>query len=327
MVVLVASLVTLNGLLWLLALSAAHRHTVILATCMAAYLFGLRHAVDADHISAIDNTTRRLMQLGQKPIGVGAFFSLGHSTIVVLLCAGLSVATGYVQHHLHHWQDIGGVIGTLISTFFLYVIGAINVIAFWGLARAYRLHRAGCADTQDGIVQGPQGPFAYLLRPLLKMITHSWQMYFIGLLFGLGFDTATEVGILAISAKSSQAGLAFGTLMLLPALFTAGMCLVDTLDGILMLRAYGWATLQPARRLGYNLLMTAISVAVAFVVGTQELLQVLTSQGHLRAHFAVWIGNLDFSRVGFGIIGVFTLIWGLSVLWNRRPARAEEQPS
>lgn len=320
-VALVTSLVAVNGLLWLLALGAAHRHFLVWATCLTAYLFGLRHAVDADHISAIDNTTRRLMQQGKKSLGVGFYFSLGHSTIVTLLCLGLALATAYVQRHLHHWQALGGVVGTVISATFLYLIGLINLIALWDLVRSWRQGQSAQTD------QGPQGPLAYVLRPMLKLITRSSQMYLVGLLFGLGFDTATEVGILALSAKSGQAGIPFWTIMLLPGLFTAGMCLIDTLDGILMLRAYGWATLQPSRKLGYNILMTAISVLVAFVVGTQELLQVLTSEGHLRARIALWIGGLNFDNVGFGIVAVFAVIWGFSVLWSRRPARAEELSS
>ncbi len=317
---LLALLLAANGLAWLLAWSSSRLHLLLLGGAWLAYGFGLRHAVDADHISAIDNTTRRLLQRGKRPLGVGFFFSLGHSTVVVLLCAGLAFATSYVQRHLPQWQSVGGVIGTLISTVFLYLIGGINLYVLWDLVRTYRRRDGGPLRAADED-QGPRGPIAHILRPLLRMVEHSWQMYFVGLLFGLGFDTATEVGILALSAKSGQVGTPFWVIMLLPLLFTVGMCLVDTLDGILMLRAYGWAFLQPSRKLGYNIVITAISVGVAFIVGTEEMLGVLADRHWLRGQAAAWISGISFDKVGYGIVALFAVVWGLAVLWNRRTAR------
>jgi high-affinity nickel-transport protein len=322
--IVLALLVAVNGLAWLLAWSSSRLHFLLLGAAWLAYGFGLRHAVDADHISAIDNTTRRLLQRGKRPLGVGFYFSLGHSTIVILLCAGLAFATAYVQHHLPQWQSIGGIVGTIISTVFLYLIGGINLYVLWDLVRAYRRKDSQPIRAADEDNQGPQGPLAHILRPLLRMVEHSWQMYFVGLLFGLGFDTATEVGILALSAKSGQAGIPFWAIMLLPLLFTAGMCLIDTLDGILMLRAYGWAFLEPSRKLGYNIVITAISVGVAFIVGTDEMLGILTDQHWLRGRLADWINGLSFDNVGFGIVALFVLVWAISVFWNRQSNRVEE---
>ena len=260
-----------NILLWLLAWAGSARDAAFLGTALLAYGFGLRHAVDADHIAAIDNTIRRLMRDGKRPIGVGFFFSLGHSTVVLLLCAGLAVAAPYVTRHMAHWGSIGSTAGTVISGGSLYLIGLINLVVLVDAWRAYRARSTAGEDSQPFLEQ--KGLLTRILRPLLALVRRSWQMYFIGFLFGLGFDTATEVGLLALSAKSGQAGLPLLKIMLLPLLFTAGMCLVDTLDGILMLGAYGWATIQPGRKLAYSIVITGVSVLVAFVVGTNELVQ------------------------------------------------------
>ncbi len=325
--ILLGSLAAINGLAWLLIWSVPGRreHAVLIAAGLAAYLFGLRHAVDADHIAAIDNTTRRLMRQNKRPIGVGLFFSLGHSTVVVLLCVALALSTAYVQRHLPQWRDAGSMIGTLISALFLYLIGAINLYALWELVQSYRKSRgggsdaSGADDSSDPLLGG--GLIARLLRPLLRMIDHSWQMYFVGFLFGLGFDTASEVGILALSAKSGQSGLPFWTIMLLPLLFTAGMCLIDTLDGILMLGAYGWAFVQPRRKLLYNASVTLLSIATALIVGTVELMQVSADKTWLRGAVAHLAESVNLDNAGFWIIGLFAACWGISVLLNRRVAR------
>ena len=319
-IIVLAFLVGLNVFLWLLTWQAAHRYAFLFAgggqrlslitagAAFAAYGFGLRHAVDADHISAIDNTTRKLMQEGKRPVCVGLFFSLGHSTIVLLLCAALALSSAYVQKHLPQWHNMGGIVGTFISAFFLYVIGFINLVVLWGLYRQFRDMAQGknVADQQVTDMLNQRGLIGRLFRPLFRMIRHSWQMYFIGFLFGLGFDTASEVGILALSASSGQSGIPFWVIMLLPLLFMAGMCLVDALDGILMLGAYGWAFIKPIRKAYYNLSITVLSVLVAFVVGTYELLQVLGVGVSFPGRF--------FNNLGFVIIGTFLLGWAVSVL-------------
>ncbi len=323
---LLGSLAAVNALAWLLIWSVPNRHqrALLMAAGLAAYLFGLRHAVDADHIAAIDNTTRRLMRQGKRPLGVGLFFSLGHSTVVVLLCVALALSTAYVQRHLPAWRETGSVVGTLVSAIFLYLIGAINLYALWELVKAYSSNRGGHESGEigniDPVIIG--GLFARLLRPLLRLIDHSWQMYFVGFLFGLGFDTASEVGILALSAKSGQSGLPFWTIMLLPLLFTAGMCLIDTLDGILMLGAYGWAYVQPRRKLLYNAGVTLLSIGTALIVGTIELLQVSADKVWLRGAFARAAESINLDSAGFWIIGLFAACWGVSALLSRRLARS-----
>ena len=313
---LISLLVLTNVLAALATWEAGHVYALLLSTGALAYGFGLRHAVDADHISAIDNTTRKLMSEGKRPLGVGLFFSLGHSTVVLVLCAALAFFTTYVERHLPQWKSVGGVTGTLISSFFLYLIGIINLIVLADMYRVFRqVARGGTQQDQElEAILAQRGLVGRFFRPLLKLINHSWQMYFVGFLFGLGFDTATEVGILAVSARSSQSGIPFWAIMLLPLLFTVGMCLVDTLDGILMLGAYGWAFVKPIRKLYYNVCITVLSVLVAFVVGTYELLQIVQQQFALRGWFWNLVGRLNFSNLGFVIVGTFAAGWILSVL-------------
>ncbi len=313
---LLSLLIAANVLFWLLTWNASHTYAILIANGLLAYGFGLRHAVDADHISAIDNTTRKLMQEGKKPIGVGFFFSLGHSTIVVLLCAAVALSTAYVTAHLPQWKNVGGIVGTVISGCFLYLIGIINLIVMIDLFKAFK--RVASGENYDDLdvdqYLANRGLIGRFFRPLFRMVSKSWHMYLIGFLFGLGFDTATEVGLLAIASHPGQAGMPFWTIMLLPALFTVGMCLVDTSDGILMLGAYGWAFIKPVRKLYYNLCITLLSVLVAFVVGTYELLQVV--QGQFKLHGSFWdlVGRLNFDNLGFVIIGTFVIGWLVSML-------------
>ncbi len=313
---LLGSLLAANLLVWLLTWSASHTYALLLSTGLLAYGFGLRHAVDADHISAIDNTTRKLMQQGQRPLGVGFFFSLGHSTVVVILCAAMALSTAYVEKHLPQWRSVGGVVGTVVSGFFLYLIGFVNLVVFVDLFKAFRRTAAGdaAADPDLDLFLERRGLIGRFFRPLFRLVQAAPQMYWIGLLFGLGFDTATEVGILAVSARSGQAGVPFWTIMLLPALFTVGMCLVDTLDGVLMLGAYGWAFVKPVRKIYYNLCITLLSVLVAFGVGTYELLQILQVKFGLRGGFWGLMQRLNFDNLGFIIIGTFLAGWVVSIL-------------
>lgn len=313
---LLAPLLAINVVLWLVTWIWSRHYAILLSTGLLAYSFGLRHAVDADHISAIDNTTRKLMQDGKRPVSVGFFFSLGHSTVVILLCLGLALSTAYVQTHLPQWKTVGSLIGTFVSSVFLYVIGIINLIVLVDLYKTWRRTvRGEESDPNVDSLLDSRGLLGRLFRPWLHMIRHSWQMYFVGFLFGLGFDTATEVGILTLSARSGQSGVPFGIVLLLPLLFTAGMCLIDTLDGILMLGAYGWAFIEPIRKLYYNLGITVLSVLVAFVVGTYEMLQILQERLGLQGAFWSFLSNLSFDHVGFIVVGMFAIGWGLSLLF------------
>jgi high-affinity nickel-transport protein len=277
---------------------------------MLAYGFGLRHAVDPDHISAIDNTTRRLMSLGKRPVSVGFYFSLGHSTVVILLCLALALSSHFVQSHLAQWKTIGAMVGCGVSTLFLIVIGLINLSVLLSLINQAKNPAESFVETD---VLEQRGLVARMLKPLLRLVQHSHQMYLIGFLFGLGFDTATEVGILTLSAQSGQSSIPLGYLLLLPLLFTAGMCLADTIDGILMVGAYGWAYITPERKTAYNIVITAVSVIVAFAVGLSQFLMMFAPHSFLAGHVSEMLEMLNRNLVGAMLIGVFTAIWACSV--------------
>jgi len=308
-------LIAANAAAWAWALAAFHATPVLLGTALLAYGLGLRHAVDADHIAAIDNVTRSLMQTGQRPVGVGLFFSLGHSTIVIAASAAIALAAQKFGPHLHAWHDAGGVIGTLVSVAFLFAIAAANLLVLRTLRRA---RTAGAVEetTLDQALSG-RGPLSRLLRPLFAVIGQSWHMYPLGLLFGLGFDTATEVALLGLSATEATRHLPILAVMVFPALFTAGMALVDTADGVLMLGAYGWAFIEPARKLTYNMAVTMLSVVVALLVGGIE------AAGLISDRFSPDSGLLD--DLGYGIVAVFAASWGASVLITRM-RRGEIRP-
>lgn len=311
-----AFLIGANVLLWMLTLAASTRYAFLLPTGLLAYSFGLRHAVDADHISAIDNVTRKLMQEGKRPVAVGFFFSLGHSTIVVGLCAALAAASVAVQKALPGLRTTGGLIGTLVSATFLYLIAALNLMILWDVFKTFRrVTRGGSYDEQrveEFLAQ--RGLLSRFFKPLFRLINHSWNMYPVGFLFGLGFDTASEVAILAISATSATQGVPLLYIMLLPLLFTAGMSLADTTDGVMMLGAYGWAFIKPIRKLYYNLNITLISVLVAVVVGTIEVLGIIATELNLGGPFWGTVSNLDFENLGFAIIGIFVVSWAVSTI-------------
>ncbi len=301
-----ALLLGANALVWVLAfLFFSPAHALLLGTALLAYTFGLRHAVDADHISAIDNVTRKLMQDGKRPVAVGFFFSLGHSTIVVALTLLIVVGAGAVRDHLPSLQLLGGVVGTSISAGFLFVIAAINGLVLVDIARAARQMRNGGtfsdATLNDSLAQ--RGLLGRVFKPLLRLVSRSRDMYFIGILFGLGFDTATEVGLLGIAAIEAGKGLPIWAILVFPALFTAGMSLIDTTDGILMLGAYGWAFLNPTRKLYYNMTITAASVLIAVLVGGIELSSIAGA-------------GLEVGWLGFAIIGLFALSWLASMAYH-----------
>jgi high-affinity nickel-transport protein len=313
--VLYTFLLGFNVVLWALTILASARYAWLLPTGVLAYSFGLRHAVDADHIAAIDNTTRKLMQDGQRPVAVGFFFSLGHSTIVVALSVLLALSTAYIEKHLPNFRTTGSVIGTLVSCLFLLIIGSINLIVLVDIFKMWRrVSHGGTYDdkTLEDFLSN-RGLVARALKPLLKVVGTSWNMYPIGMLFGLGFDTASEIAILGISATQGVHHMPITDILLLPLLFTAGMSLIDTTDGVLMMGAYGWAFVKPIRKLYYNLNITLISVLIAVGIGSIEGLQVLSGQLNWTGPFWDFVNNnLDFETLGYFIIGIFVVSWGVS---------------
>jgi high-affinity nickel-transport protein len=289
---------------------------------LTAYTLGMRHAFDADHIAAIDNTTRKLMAEGKRPMSVGFWFSLGHSSIVfilaLLLSLGLKALAGPVKDggsNLHHYT---GVIGTSVSGGFLYAIAAINVVILWGILKIFRQMRKGEFDEAALEEQlNNRGLMNRILGRLMKAVTKPWQMYPIGLLFGLGFDTATEVALLVIASTSALAGLPWYAILSLPILFAAGMSLFDTLDGSFMNFAYGWAFSKPVRKVYYNLTITGLSVAVALLIGTVELLGLLSQQLNLTGRFWTDMQNADINMLGFVIVGLFFATWIIALaVWK-----------
>ncbi|MGC2090348.1 MAG: HoxN/HupN/NixA family nickel/cobalt transporter [Candidatus Acidiferrales bacterium] len=319
-----ALLLTFNLGAWLWAALAFHHYPVLLGTALLAYSFGLRHAVDADHIAAIDNATRKLMQEGKRPVAVGFMFSLGHSTIVVIGAAAIAGTAIALQHRVDATRSVGGVIGTLVSAFFLFAIAIVNLIVLRSIYGAFVRVRRGEPYVEEDfdMLLGNRGLLSRLFRPMFRMITRSWHMYPIGLLFGLGFDTATEIGLLGISAAEASTGLSFSSIRVFPVLFAAGMSLIDTTDNILMLGAYGWAFVKPIRKIYYNMTITSVSVIVALVVGGVEALGLLAGQFHLTGRFwnAVTKLNNNFGTLGYFIVALFALSWMVSVAvykWRR----------
>ena len=282
-----------------------------------AYTFGLRHAFDADHISAIDNTTRKLLQEGKKPVGVGFFFSLGHSTVVFLIAVLLgfavkSIVDGVVSNS-GELRSIGGMVGTSVSGVFLVLIGVLNLLILLDIVRVYRRMQGGEYDRdslQQELVGG--GLMTRLFGRLFRLIGSSWQLYPVGFLFGLGFDTASEVALLAISAGAAAKGLPFLAVVSLPLIFAAGMSLMDTTDGAFMSKAYAWAFSNPIRRVFYNLTVTSLSVFVALFVGLVELLQIAVRTADLKGGPFDAIAGLDFGVLGFVIVAAFVVTWAVA---------------
>ena len=262
-------LIGANILIWIWAISVLHEHPVLLGTALLAYTFGLRHAVDADHIAAIDNATRKLMQAGQRPVAVGFFFSLGHSVVVLLLSVAVGFAAAEVSARFEGLKAVGGIVGTSASALFLFLLALFNILVLISVYRTFQAVKRGepFVEQDFDILLNNRGFLARIFRPLFQLITKSWHLFPIGFLFGLGFDTATEVALFGISAAQASSGMSLGTILVFPALFTAGMSLVDTTDGVLMLGAYGWAFMKPIRKLYYNMTITAVSVLVAVVIG------------------------------------------------------------
>jgi nickel/cobalt transporter (NiCoT) family protein len=313
-------LIAFNLIAWALAFAGfAVQYPALLGTALLAYTFGLRHSVDADHISAIDNVTRKLMQENKRPVAVGFFFSLGHSTIVVALTVGIAIAAAFIKKSMPALQSAGGLIGTGVSAAFLYLIAFINLLVLLEIYQTFRKVKRG-EDYNDQTLDdflNQRGLMGRFFRPLFKLVDRSWKMYPVGVLFGLGFDTATEVGILGLAAVEVGKGLPIIYILIFPLLFTAGMCLLDTTDGILMLGAYGWAFLKPVRKLYYNLNITLVSVLVAFVVGTIEVFSIIAMEFNLSGGIWDYLGKLDFGVLGGIIIGIFFVSWAVSTIIYR----------
>jgi high-affinity nickel-transport protein len=325
-----AILIAVNIILWALTLLASIRYPLILPIALAAYGFGLRHAVDADHISAIDNVTRKLMAEEKRPVTVGLFFSLGHSSVVFLMAMLVAIGSVFISTGLENnnstLHTVGGLIGTSVSALFLLAIAVMNIIILVEIVRTFR------QVTNDGVYDGDaiedylnkRGFFARIFRGLFKSVDASWKMYPIGFLFGLGFDTATEIALLVVTSAFASSSVPFYVVLLLPLLFTAGMSLADTTDGVMMLGAYGWAFVNPVRKLFYNISITLVSVIVAVLVGGLELLSII--QGQFKLTGGAWdfvsflsAGNdgNNFGYIGVGIIGIFVLSWVVSTIIYR----------
>jgi high-affinity nickel-transport protein len=296
---------------------------------VTAYTLGLRHAFDADHIAAIDNTTRKLMAEGKRPLSVGFWFSLGHSTIVFavafLISVGVRALDGPVRSDDSNLHQVTSSIGTLVSGFFLYVIAAINLVILLGIIRVFREMRTGRYDERELEEQlNKRGFMNRLLGRLTRTVSKPGQMYPIGILFGLGFDTATEVALLVLAGGAAGAGLPWYAILCLPVLFAAGMSLMDTIDGSFMNFAYGWAFSEPVRKVFYNLTITGLSVAVAAVIGTVELGGLIASELNLTGSFWSWFENIDINVLGFVIVGMFIATWAIALaVW--RYGRIEER--
>ena len=306
---------------WTWAGIAFHHFPVLLGTAFLAYSFGLRHAVDADHIAAIDNVTRKLMQEGKRPVSVGFFFALGHSSVVLLAAAAIAGAAKALASQIDVAKSIGGVVSTLISALFLFAIAAMNFFILIAVWRTFQAARRGAPfNEQDfDLLLNSRGLLARFFRPLFRLITQSWHMLPLGFMFGLGFDTATEIALLGISATEAAKGLSAWSIMVFPALFAAGMSLIDTTDGVLMLGTYSWAFVKPMRKLYYNLSITLVSVVVAVAIGGIETLGLIGDQLGLGGWFWGGIGALDdnFGSLGFVIIGVFIAAWIVSLVIYR----------
>jgi high-affinity nickel-transport protein len=302
---------------------------------VTAYTLGMRHAFDADHIAAIDNTTRKLMADGKRPVSVGFWFALGHSSIVVVMAALISLGTHVAGTLIN--QDSGahqtlGLISTSVSGGFLYLIAFLNLLALLGILGVWRAMRRGEFDEQALEAKLDQrGLFNRFLGRLLRAITHPWQMFPIGLLFGLGFDTATEITVLVLAGSGAASGLPWYAILILPVLFAAGMSLFDTLDGTFMNFAYHWAFANPVRKVYYNLTITGLSVAVAFIIGTIEVVGLLHDDAGLSSPVTDWIAGLNLDDVGFIIVGLFVAVWAIAIAYwrlakvDRRWARGTDE--
>jgi high-affinity nickel-transport protein len=316
-------LIVANVAAWLWALAAFAGQPVLLGTAALAYSLGLRHGLDPDHIAAIDNVTRRLMQEGKRPVAVGFFFALGHSAVVVVASAAVALAAGAFAERFAGLREIGNLVGTSASALFLFAIAAANLVVLRGVYRAFRRTRAGHEIREADLeaLLAPRGWLTRLFRPLFRLVSRSWHLFPIGVLFALGFDTASAISLFGLSVQASHEASAWSVLVF-PALFAAAMILVDTADGILMLGAYGWAFVKPARKLFYNVAITLLSVVVAFVIGGIELLGLIADRSGSKGAFwrIVTEINANFATLGYAIVALFAVGWiGAMLLYRLRP--------
>jgi high-affinity nickel-transport protein len=309
---LLTGLVLANLVAWGWAYSLFRHEPLMLGTALLAWGLGLRHAVDADHIAAIDNVTRKLMQAGQRPVAVGFWFAVGHSGIIAIASVTIAL-TASALSRFDAFKEVGGTIATVISALFLFAIAAMNLVILRSVWRTFAHVRAGGAYVEDDLdlLLGARGLLARLFRPMFRLVSKSWHMAPLGFLFGLGFDTATEVAILGMSASQAASGLSLATILVLPLLFAVGMALIDTADGVVMLGAYEWAFVKPIRKLYYNITITLISAMVAIVIGGIEALALIGSKLGLTGspwRIAAELGA-NFNSLGFAIIGLFVACW------------------
>jgi high-affinity nickel-transport protein len=317
----IAVVVGLNALGWLLLAAAVGGHYHItnteifgFGTGTLAYTLGMRHAFDADHIAAIDNTPRKLVNDGKRPLSVGFFFSLGHSTIVfvmaILLNFGIRALDEQVKDDGSGLHNVTGIIGTTVSGTFLYIIALLNLIILVGIVKVFREMRTGRYSDEELEAQlDKRGLMNRFLGPIARRADAPWKMYPLGVLFGLGFDTATEVALLVLAGSAVVSGLPFYAILSLPILFAAGMCLFDTIDGCFMNFAYDWAFAKPIRKVYYNMTITGLSVFVAVFIGTIEILGLIGSEYNLGGGFWSFMGNFDINKAGFVIVGIFVVTW------------------
>ena len=317
-------LIAANLLAWGLAVLVFGREPMLMGAAVLAYMLGLRHAVDADHIAAIDNATRKLIAARQRPLATGLYFSLGHSAVVWLASLGIALLATAAGPRMDMLRHVGATVGTGVSVLFLFGIAAANLVVLKSILGAIRRHRDGMPPTSDDFETrlAPTGIVVRLLRPVFKLVSKARHMFLVGFLFGLGFDTATEIGVLGISAAAAGNGLPVWSILIFPALFTVGMSLVDTLDSVLMTGAYGWAFAEPSRKLYYNLTVTFFSVVVAVAVGGVEALSLVRDRlaGPAQALVARLGDGMD--GAGYAIVAAFLGFWLMSLLvWRRRNAR------
>jgi nickel/cobalt transporter (NiCoT) family protein len=293
-----------------------------LGVAITAWFLGFRHAFDADHISRIDNTTRKLMADGKRPLGTGFFFSFGHSTVIVAVGVGITFAAravfGAVVNPNSAYETAGGAIGTLLSAGFLYLIAVLNLIVLSGIFKVFREMRSGAYNEVELEAQlHARGLMYRFFGRFMRSINHTWQLYFVGIIFGIGFDTTTEVVLLAATAYAAIQGLPFFAVLALPFMFSGGMMLFDTLDGCFMNFAYGWAFARPVRKVYYNLVITGLSIGAAFIIGTIEILGILTTEFHLGGAFWDAMSNFNINVAGFCIAGLFVLVWVVAIAYWR----------
>lgn len=317
---LIVFLVVMNLAAWGLAVHLFSASSTLMAASLLAWCYGLRHAVDADHIAAIDNVTRKMMQQGLRPCGVGAWFSLGHSTIVVLATIAIAATATAFSHHMDWFHKTGSAIGTAVSAFFLLAMALVNLVILHGVWQSFNHMKRGervIADTPPG-----GGIMNRVFRLAFRLVSRSWHMYLVGFLFGLGFDTATEIGVLGISAASASSGMSVWSILVFPLLFTSGMALVDTLDNLIMVGAYGWAFSKPQRKLYYNMTITGSSVIVALVIGGLEALGLMMDKFKLQGGIWRIVAALNdrLGNAGFLVVGLFLACWLISFINYRRKA-------